>query len=512
MTIEWTRELDESGVVRLAELLALKVGVGDVVALRGELGAGKTTFARALIGAVLQQREAEIPSPTFSLRQSYVGARLKLEHFDCYRLSGADEAQELGLEDAIEAAVVVIEWAERVAALLPEDRFELSLAETKDPAMRRVTLRGLGTAGPRASRVGEVMAFLDAHPAWSGAAIAHLQGDASTRSYARLSRNGRTALLMDAPRQPDGPPIRDGKPYSQIACLAEDMVRAIAAIANPLRAAGLSAPEVLAHDLSHGLLLVEDLGDRLFGPEIKAGTPQAEMWHAAVDALIHLRRLPVPLSLPLPDGTSFSLRRRDRAAFEIEIELLLDWLWPELKGAPAPEAVRAEFKALWQPVIGRLLAQPAGWFLRDFHSPNLIWLPEREGVRRVGVLDFQDALNEHASFDLVSLLQDARVDVSEALERELFDYYCTKVAGQEPAFDRSAFASAYADFGAQRNTRLAGLWVRLLRRDGKPQYLQHMPRTWRYLERNLRHPALASLAAWYDRHFPASLRGQQLRV
>src|SRR5262245_25075995 len=264
MISEWTRELDEAGVVRLAELLALKLYPGDVVALTGELGAGKTTFARALIGAVLQHAGAEIPSPTFSLRQSYAGTRLRIDHFDFYRLSGADEARELGFEDAVEDGVAVVEWPERVTALLPPSRFEVSLAETKDPAVRRVTMRGLNEARARAGRVAQVMGFLDAQPAWAGATVAYLQGDASTRSYARLSRNGRTALLMDAPRQPDGPPIRDGKPYSQIACLAEDMARAFMAVARPLRAAGLSAPEVLAHDLAHGLLLVEDLGDRLF--------------------------------------------------------------------------------------------------------------------------------------------------------------------------------------------------------------------------------------------------------
>ncbi len=155
-------------------------------------------------------------------------------------------------------------------------------------------------------------------------------------------------------------------------------------------------------------------------------------------------------------------------------------------------------------MIDRLLALHGGWFLRDYHSPNLVWMPERKGVARVGILDFQDALNEHFAFDLVSLLQDARVDVPEALERELFRYYCGEVAASEPHFDREGFAAAYADFGAQRNTRLLGLWARLLRRDGKPDYLQHYPRTWGYLARNLRHVTLAPLAAWYDRHFPAS--------
>ena len=198
------------------------------------------------------------------------------------------------------------------------------------------------------------------------------------------------------------------------------------------------------------------------------------------------------------------------SAQRASIELLLDWLWPELKGSPAPAAVRAEFQAVWRPILDRLLALPPGWFLRDFHSPNLIWLPEREGVARVGILDFQDALNEHFAFDLVSVLQDARVDVPEALERELFSYYCAQVRALDPHFDRIPFEAAYADFGAQRNTRLLGLWARLLRRDGKPHYMRHMPRTWGYLQRNLQHVALAPLAAWYENHFPPSVRGGRL--
>ncbi len=508
--MQWTRELDEAGSVRLAELLAFKIRRGDVIALSGELGAGKTTLARALIGALMRTDGAEVPSPTFSLHQTYATPRLTLSHFDFYRLSGAEEAAELGFEEAASDGAVIVEWPERAAALLPASRIDICFAEAASPNTRLVTVRGLGEAAPRVARVGEVMAFLDAHPAWAAARIAYLQGDASTRSYARLSRDGRSVLLMDAPQQPDGPPIRDGKSYSRIACLAEDMVRPFVAIGAVLRDAGLSAPGVVAAELDKGLLLVEDLGDRLLGSELAAGTSQAPMWRAAVDALLELRRVPVPRTFPLPGGTSYSLPRRDRAAFEIEVELLLDWLWPELKGEPAPPAIRAEFREVWRPVLDRLLALPGGWFLRDFHSPNLIWLPARRGAARVGILDFQDALNEHFAFDLVSLLQDARVDVPEELERELLTYYCEEVAAREPAFDRARFAEAYADFGAQRNTRLLGLWARLLRRDGKPHYLQHMPRTWGYLARNLRAVTLAPLADWYERHFPAPVRSRSI--
>jgi aminoglycoside/choline kinase family phosphotransferase len=288
------------------------------------------------------------------------------------------------------------------------------------------------------------------------------------------------------------------------------MVRPYVAVGSMLRDAGLSAPAVEAFDLEKGMLLVEDLGNRGFAAELAAGASQAVLWRAAVDVLIALRGVAMPPSLPLPDGTGYALPRRDRAAFEIEVELLLDWYWSAVKGSPASQSVRAEFMQLWVPVLDRLLGLPGGWFLRDYHSPNLIWLPERSGVARVGIIDFQDALNEHAAFDLVSLLQDARVTVPEELERELFAYYCAEVTAREPAFDQTAFTAAYADFGAQRNTRLLGLWPRLLKRDGKPQYIQNIPRTWGYLTRNLQSPELCDLAAWYELHFPVELRGASL--
>jgi tRNA threonylcarbamoyl adenosine modification protein YjeE len=506
MIAEWTRDLDEAGVVRLADLLALKIVRGNVVALRGEVGAGKTTLARALIAALLADRAAEVPSPTFSLSQVYETPRLTITHFDFYRLASADEAREVGFDEALENGAAIVEWPERALGLMPESRYEIELAETANPATRRVTVRGFGHPAASVRRIDELMAFLDSQPHWWGARIAHLQGDASTRSYARIFGAHGTVLLMDAPVQPDGPPIRDGKSYSRIARLAENMVRPFVAIGAVLRHAGLSAPAVSAFDLEKGILLVEDLGEGAFAAELAASASQAELWRIAVDALIRLRGVPLSPSLLLPDGSSYVLPRRDRAAFEIEVELLLDWHWPAIRGAPAPQSVRAEFMALWAPVLDRLLALPGGWFLRDYHSPNLIWLPQRVGVARVGILDFQDALNEHFAFDLVSLLQDARVTVPEELETELFAYYCAEVTAREPAFDRAAFAAAYADFGAQRNTRLLGLWLRLLKRDGKPHYVQNIPRTWGYLARNLRMPELAPLAAWYDLHFPVELR------
>jgi hypothetical protein len=222
--------------------------------------------------------------------------------------------------------------------------------------------------------------------------------------------------------------------------------------------------------------------------------------------LVALRRVPVPDRLPLPDGGTYELPDYDRRALAIETDLLLDWYWPATKGSPVPDDVRSQFRSLWDDAFEGLAEMPRGWLLRDFHSPNLMWLPERQGIARVGLLDFQDALRGPWAYDLVSLLQDARLDVPATLEVHLFEHYCREVGRAESDFDRQAFALAYAALGAQRNTKILGIFARLARRDGKPQYLRHNPRIWGYLARDLEHPALAALAQWYDCHFQPSLR------
>ncbi len=199
-----------------------------------------------------------------------------------------DEADEIGFEDATIRGLAIVEWPERIAPLLAAERFDVTLTETTDAAKRQVMITATGACGERLARLHQVMDFLEAQPAWRTCRIAYLQGDASTRAYARLHGTTGTAILMDAPRQPDGPPVRDGKPYSQIAHLAEDM-RPFSAIADALRAAGLSAPQILAQDLGAGLLLIEDLGDRVYGAELQRGGSQEELWRAAVDVLLKLR-------------------------------------------------------------------------------------------------------------------------------------------------------------------------------------------------------------------------------
>jgi tRNA threonylcarbamoyl adenosine modification protein YjeE len=509
MTFTWqVGDFREPEVRRLAELLAVVLQRGDCVALYGDLGAGKTTLARALISALLNVTNAEVPSPTFGLVQTYDTARFPVAHFDFYRLTSADQACELGFDEAVGDGVVVVEWPERAKELLPVDRLDVRLTEAPDPSVRGITVEGHGRWQARAARLAAMVRFLRTAKWWGGH-IRYLQGDASTRRYARLEDGGRRCILMDAPRQPDGPPIRNGRPYSRIARLAED-VRPFVAVAQGLRDVGLSAPEIYAHDLDHGFVLFEDLGDRVFARELETGTPQLLLWRTAVDVLAHFRRARVSTRLPLADGSFYCLPALDREVLEIETELLLDWYWPALRRGPVPTAARAQFSDLWSHVFDQLLVLPTSWVLRDYHSPNLIWLAERKGLKRVGVIDFQDAAQGHPAYDLVSLLQDARVDVPADLESTLFDYYCDAVSAAEADFDHASFSFAYAALGAQRNTKILGIFARLAYRDGKSQYLCHIPRIWRYLERNLAHDALRPLQEWYDFNLPTSERSRPL--
>jgi len=502
--------LDEGGLERLAALVALDLRASDVIALGGDLGAGKTTFARAAIRTAFGDLEAEVPSPTFSLVQTYETPRVMIIHCDLYRIDSEDGAAELGLEEAQLRGALLIEWPERAPSMLGEDRLDITLTEIDGGARRRVTLRGYGHWAKRGDRLAALWRFI-AGSGWGEASVGAIPGDASARRYFRLEKDSVRALVMDAPRMPDGPPIRDGKPYSRIAHLAED-VRPFVAIARHLRERGLSAPDILAADLDAGLLLTEDLGDRVFGAEVARGADQATLWKMGVDALVELHRKPAVARLPLGDGTFHDVPTFDLAAMQIEVELLVDWYLPAIHGAPTDAATREGFLAAWRPVVDRLLTQPPSLLLRDYHSPNLLWLPERSGAASTGIIDFQDAMIGPAAYDLVSLLQDARLDVAPEIQTELLDHYCRAAGATQPGFDEAEFRWAYAALGAQRNTKIAGIFTRLARRDGKPRYLQHIPRICRYLERDLAHPGLSSLKAWYDLHVPPEIRSRAIEA
>jgi tRNA threonylcarbamoyl adenosine modification protein YjeE len=491
---------DERATQRLMVDVAAVIEAGDVITLSGDLGAGKTTFARALIRHLAGDATVEVPSPSFTLMQAYELPRFTLVHADLYRLSGPSELAELGFEDLPEGAVTLLEWPDRAAGALPADRLDiaLTLAPAQGASVRNARVTGYGKFAARAERITAIRGFLDAN-GFGAAERRRIQGDASTRSYERLVLEGASYILMNSPRRPDGPVVRDGKPYSQIAHLAEDVTPFIA-LALGLRARGFSAPAIFAADRAMGLLIIEDLGDE----PIVAGEPPAPIearYGIAVDMLAELHRETLPDTLPIEGGVEYRLPRYDMEALLIEVELLLDWYLPKLQ-AKVSDSKRDLFLALWRDALVPVIEAPATWVLRDFHSPNLLWLPEREGVLRIGLLDFQDAVLGNAAYDVASLLQDARVDVPEMMEIALLSRYTRARFAADKAFDAPAFARAYATLAAQRASKILGIFARLEKRDGKPQYLRHLPRVWGYLQRSLAHPALAQLHAWYRANVP----------
>ena len=491
---------NEQATRRLAVDVASILKPGDLVTLSGDLGAGKTAFARALIRHLASDETLDVPSPTFTLVQTYALPRFTVVHADLYRVTETGELAELGVDEAAENAVVLLEWPDRAAEVLPADRLDIAfmLAPALGPNQRKAELTGHGAFAPRIERLAALRHFLN-QERMADAARTHVQGDASTRVYERLAHEGRNYVLMNAKRRPDGPPVRGGLPYSAIAHLAED-VKPFVAMARALRERGLSTPQVHAADLEEGFLLLEDLG----AEGVVEGDPPGpieERYAVAVDVLVELHRQPAAATLTVAPGIEYRLPPYDIDAFLIEAELLLDWYVPH-RGGTVSAAARSEFTALWRDALSHAYDQPATWVLRDYHSPNLLWLPEREGLARVGLLDFQDALMGPAAYDLVSLLQDARVDVPDAMEIALLGRYVKARLDADPEFPTSAFVQLYVTLGAQRATKILGIFARLDKRDGKPQYLRHIPRIWRYLRRALIHPAMSDLKAWYDVHVP----------
>jgi hypothetical protein len=480
--------------------LALLISAGDVITLSGELGAGKTAAARAMIRYLAGDETLEVPSPTFTLVQGYDLPSFPLVHADLYRIDDPGELEEIGLSPLPEGAVALIEWPERAAGALAADRIAIALSHR--PALgsgaRAAVITGHGKAAAQVERLRGLREFLDGAGLIDAKRL-RMPGDASTRSYARLAKDDGHVILMNSPRRPDGPAIYDGKPYSAAVHLAED-VTPFVAIANGLRARGFSAPAIYQADLEAGFLITEDLGSAPF-VEGEPPAPIAERYQAATDMLAALHGEGLPETLPLAPGVVYAIPVFDTEALLVEVGLMPEWYLADRDAALASD-LRDEFTAMWRGLLANIMPEAKTWVIRDFHSPNLIWLGDRADIARVGIIDFQDAVLGPAAYDVVSLLQDARVDVPEELELALLTRYITLRREADGTFDPALFAEHYAIVSAQRNTRLLGTFARLNRRDGKPQYLKHQPRIWRYLSRSLAHPALSGMRAWYTAHVP----------
>jgi aminoglycoside/choline kinase family phosphotransferase len=334
-----------------------------------------------------------------------------------------------------------------------------------------------------------------------------LAGDASTRAYERLTTpDGRSLIFMDQPPAAEAAPCppnasddqRRAAGYNAMARLAAGSVDAFVACAAWLKDQGLSAPAIVAADPALGLAVLEDLGDGLYAALIADGADEAPLYDAAIDALVALHRSSPPAVLE-GGGSSWPLLKYDGLALATAHDLFIDWWDRLIPSLSFDEAARADWEAIWAPIRERGEAGAAVFCHRDYHAENLIWLPEREGPARVGLLDFQDAVLAHPVWDLSMLLHDARRDVSAGREAASLERYLAA----RPDIDREQFLSDYAALGALNIVRILGVFARLTVRDGKPRYATLTPRMWGYLDTLLARPDLGPLKAWMDRHAPA---------
>ncbi|MGB0681240.1 MAG: tRNA (adenosine(37)-N6)-threonylcarbamoyltransferase complex ATPase subunit type 1 TsaE [Magnetovibrionaceae bacterium] len=444
---------------------------GDVVLLVGDLGAGKTCLVRGAVRELIGRADEEVPSPTFNLVQVYEDDEGELPlvyHFDLYRMDDQEEAWELGIEDAFADGISFVEWPDRLGELIPDAALGVHI-ETDAEGNRTCIIEGVEEWLERLRPV-HLEAILYAG-GFSTQDLETLADDASFRRYFRLKNDNGRAVLMDAPPR-------------------KEQTRPFVRMAKHLKALGFSAPEVFGDDQLGGYVLLEDLGDDTYSRLLDAGEAAEPLYALAVDVLKDIAHKPEAAEVPIPDYHADILMR--------EARLLTDWYMPAVLGKPTERTVIEAFEAALRPAFEQVAAGSKALVLRDFHVDNLMRLP-RDGLAACGLLDFQDALLGHPAYDLMSLLEDARRDVDDDLTAAMLARYGVQ--------DDPDFMTAYRILGAGRHAKVIGIFTRLMVRDGKDQYIQHIPRCWRLLERAIaEEEALRPLAEWLHTHLPPESR------
>lgn len=509
---------DLAATESLAKRIASGLQPRDVLLLYGDLGAGKTTLTRAILQA-LDPAITEVPSPTFTLVQTYDTPKGPVHHYDLYRIKSSDELDELGWDDALAEGITIVEWPERLGNRKPGGAkvVRLTIGSAGDvTGDRHAIIEGISIADAYKQDRSELIESFIAQSNWRGAVRVHMSGDSSIRSYDRLTLDGKTAVLMNAPLNEANIICKPGMSeenrqklgYFAMRRLAGARIDAFVCTADWLRAHGMSAPEVYEFDEAKGLAIIEDFGDDQYWEMLekpKAGhtAPEREMYLAATDVLIRADALPVPASFDYR-GMSWPLLSFDTLAMDTEAELFLNWYVDKYRGLPVTDAMRADYRAAFHQMYKVFDTAPPALIQRDFHSPNLMWLPERDGIKRVGLLDFQDSVAGHPAYNLMFLLHDARRDVPANVQAEVKERY---YAGRGfTAQQRADFDAAIDVYVALSNARLTSFPVRMKISNNLPQYMVFLPRIERYFFQSTRRQACAPLAAWFAKYLPDFLK------
>ncbi len=472
---------------QLAKDIAPFLLAGDVIALTGYLGAGKSHFARALIIA-LGCKQKHLPSPTFNLLQVYDDTRMPVAHADFYRLQSPEEADDLALEGFLEHGLTIIEWPENAEHIIPSNALWINIVDEGEG--RKFVLKAdsswekkFGLFAPelrRKSSEKNRLAYLAEHTGRNSHVLTPVSADASFRSYWRFSGEDKQTILMDAP-----PPIED------IACFAE--------IDKYLEGIGIHAPHIHQLDTKKGYALIEDMGNTTFYTAIKEGADTLTLYQKAVDVLAHVARSP-RAHVPVYDINMY----KDEAS------VFSDWYMPTANGHATHTAERRQYREIMASFYDIIKAVPTTTMFKDYHCQNLMLLSPVKDVKShadivqniadVGVLDFQDARVGPATYDLASLLYDVRFDVPSDIHDILIKRFVDSLDG---AVTMQAFMDSYRLFAIQNLLRIAGVFTRLAYRDGKTNYLDYMPRLWGHLDKLLAQtPQAKELVVFLSKNTP----------
>lgn len=463
----------------LAKSLAAQLRAGDCIALSGDVGSGKSTFARAAIQALASVDD--VPSPTFTLVQHYDAAAGAVAHFDLYRLKSPEEIFELGFEEAA-SGIVLVEWPERAHALLPRRRLTIELAASQNGAARRLRFSGADWQERLSSLAQKdlaLKAFLNAE-GWGHADRQPMAGDFSARCYARLKRDGKNPARALAMMMPDAAAL---KPFLTMQ--------------NLLSSHGLSVPQVYAKDEPHGLALIEDLGDMRLDTILDAGQDAAPLYTACMDALLSLHR-----RASAADAALWGVPLFDRMRFLEQVCLFLDVYGPLVLGQKWGEDARQSFERAWNAALETACQSTQSLLLRDCHAANIMMRENKTGAYEPVFIDFQDGGVGPVAYDIASLLEDARRDVDESLRAKMIAHYLEGNKLVSP----HEFQQSYAVLAAQRHMRVLAITARRWLKEGAPEAQDFFKRTWGLFLKHHQEPLLRQVYTWLDAHVPHDKR------
>lgn len=479
---------DEKATERFGEDFALALEKGNLVTLEGDLGTGKTSLSRSIVRTLADDDGMDVPSPTFTLVQVYDLPKFSLTHADLYRINEPEEIDELGFEEAREAGVVLVEWPEKAEGELGKADFAIFLEHQGNG--RKITIEAEDRAADRLKRSLEIREFLTSNHR-GNFKRRYFTGDASARSYEIIYGKNGHEILMNAPAMEM--PEQSGQSYGKIAHLATSVSQFVG-IDRLILKNGFVAPEILAQDLENGLLVTDDLGRDGVLDEERKPIENRYIESGKLLSLFHQKEWPKHQKF---DDLTLDIPAYDRSVLQAEVSLLLDWYFPYLTGTEVSQSLKEEFYRQWEPFFEIFEQAEQSFVMRDYHSPNIIWRENEQGLKKIGLIDFQDGQIGPTAYDVVSLAQDARVAINRPLEEHIIKAYCDERKKGARIFDEEEFKLVYAIAGAQRVSKILGIFVRLDKRDGKPAYLKHLPHCRDYLKRNLEHPALSSLRQFY---------------